>query len=151
MSRDTLIAGGLFALGLAVIGGYGPQDVRELPNVEVVPNVPGQRMRDEVYARTKILLMPSEYESWGRVGLEAMCSGIPVVAHPTLGLREALGGAGLFVHRDDVAGWRAALNDLADPITYGMWASAAVQRAREVERQSLADREAFAAAVEALA
>ena len=77
--------------------------------------------------------------------------GHPVIAHPTLGLREALGGAGLFVHRDDLAGWRAALNDLADPITYGMWASAAVQRAREVERQSLADREAFAAAVEALA
>src|SRR5690606_41527203 len=62
---------------LAVIGGYGHQDVRELPNVEVMPNIPGRRMRDEVYARTKILLMPSEYESWGRVGVEAMASGIP--------------------------------------------------------------------------
>src|SRR5690606_19301196 len=67
---------------LAVRGGYGHQDIRRVPNVEVVPHLPCHRMRDEVYARTKILLMPSEYESWGRVGVEAMCSGIPVIAHP---------------------------------------------------------------------
>ena len=135
---------------LGVVGAHGKQDER--PDVvEVLPQAPHQLMPDLVWSRTRVLLMPSKSESWGRVGLEAMCSGIPVIAHPTLGLREALGGAGLFVHRDDVAGWRLALNDLADPITYGMWASAAVQRAWEVERQSLADREAFAAAVEALA
>ncbi|MEV4384045.1 glycosyltransferase family 4 protein, partial [Streptosporangium sp. NPDC049644] len=82
---------------LAVTGGYGDQDIRDLPNVEVLPNIPGDRMRDEVYARTKILLVPSDYESWGRVGVESLVSGIPVIAHPTPGLKESLGAAGVFV------------------------------------------------------
>src|SRR5690606_41582358 len=82
-------------------GGYGvqilPRGNNALPNVEIVEHLPPERMRDEVYARTRVLLMPSAYESWGRVGVEAMCSGIPVIAHLTAGLRESLGDAGAFV------------------------------------------------------
>jgi glycosyltransferase involved in cell wall biosynthesis len=87
---------------LAVKGAYGQQIVEDLPNVEVQECVPGDRMRDTVYARTKILLVPSEYESWGRVAVEAMVSGIPVIAHPTPGLKESLGDAGRFADRADV-------------------------------------------------
>nr|PZN14373.1 MAG: glycosyl transferase [Mycolicibacterium hassiacum] len=118
---------------LGVRGGYGDQDVRELPNVEVIDNVPGDRMRDEVYARTKILLMPSEYESWGRVGVEAMCSGIPVIAHPTPGLRESLGDAGIFVDRFDIAGWEKAIEALDDPDVYKKASAAAKKRARQLD------------------
>lgn len=135
---------------LGVEGAHGVQDKR--PDlVEVLPQVPHQLMPDLVWARTRVLLMPSEAESWGRVGVEAMCSGIPVIAHPTLGLLEALGPAGLFVDRDDLVGWAKALSDLNNPIAYGLWSSAAIMRAREVEAQSLADRDLFVARVEGLA
>lgn len=122
---------------LAVLGGYGQQDIRHLPNVEVIPNVPADRMRDEVYARTRILLMPSRYESWGRVGVEAMCSGIPVIASPTPGLRESLGDAGTFVDHADVAGWVKAIRGLRRAPT---WQKASrVAKARVVELDPAAD------------
>src|SRR5690606_34956091 len=60
---------------LGVIGAYGHQIVRRLPNVEIAAHT--GNMRDDVYARTRVLLMPSDYESWGRVAVEAIVSGIP--------------------------------------------------------------------------
>lgn len=66
----------------------------------------------EVFRKTKILLMPSDYESYGRVGIEAACAGIPTIAHPTPGLTEAFGDAGIFYNRDDIAGWHAELKRL---------------------------------------
>lgn len=118
---------------LAVRGGYGPQEIPDTvpPNVEVVPNTP--HMRDEVYARTRLLLMPSDYESWGRVGVEAMCSGIPVIAHPTPGLRESLGAAGTFVDRQDLPGWEAAVAGLLKPRAWAKASKAAKARAAELD------------------
>jgi glycosyltransferase involved in cell wall biosynthesis len=115
---------------LGVIGGYGHQVVREdLPNVEIVPHTPGDRMAKDVYARTRILLAPSSYESYGRVAVEAMCSGIPVVAHPTPGLMEALGEAGIFADRDDLDAWEAAVKRLFSPKVYPQASKAAAARA----------------------
>lgn len=115
---------------LGAIGAHGDQVRRELPNVTILEHRDGRTMR-EVYARTKILLAPSVYESWGRVGVEAMASGIPVIAHPTPGLRESLGDAGMFVDRDDVDGYEAAVRRLLTPRGYG----AASKRARDRSAQ----------------
>jgi hypothetical protein len=112
---------------LGVEGGYGTQIVGELPNVELLPHLPADRMRDEVYARTRILLMPSAHESWGRTGVEAMCSGIPVVASRVSGLEESLGPAGIFVALDDIDGWEQAVRRLLD----GRRWRAASRRAKE--------------------
>lgn len=115
---------------LGVIGGYGDQIVREdLPNVEIVPHTPGDRMAKDVYARTKLLLAPSVYESYGRVAVEAMCSGIPVIAHPTPGLMESLGEAGTFCDRDDLDAWQAAIKRLTAPAVYRQASKAATARA----------------------
>lgn len=103
---------------LAVRGGYGEQQPPDLDNVIVLDHLPGRRMRDEVYARTRLLLMPSDYESWGRVGVEAMASGIPVLAHPTEGLRESLGSAGVFCDREDTDAWQAAIESLDNRTAY---------------------------------
>lgn len=102
---------------LGVQGGYGVQ-VMPGPdgpgNVEILDHLPADQMRVRVYARTRILLMPSHHESWGRTAVEAMCSGIPVVASPVPGLRECLGAAGTYAAVGDVEGWERALRHLLD-------------------------------------
>jgi glycosyltransferase involved in cell wall biosynthesis len=86
------------------------------PNVEVVDRT----VPREVYARTRVLLMPSTTESYGRAGVEAMLSGIPVIAAPLPGIREALGTAAAYVERDNVAGWVDAIGRLAAPRAYAV-------------------------------
>lgn len=126
---------------LAVGGAYGVQLGSELPNVEQIPHVPFNRMRDEVYARTKVVLMPSDYESWGRVGTEAMCSGIPVIAHPTPGLKENLGNAGIYADREDVDRWEKALKALlGNEKVYAKASENALKRAAELDAGADLDR-----------
>lgn len=133
---------------LAVGGAYGQQIVKDVSNVEHVPHMPGWEMPERVYARTRILLMPSDYESWGRAGVEAMCSGIPVIAHPTAGLRESLGDAGVFVDRDDIEGWAAAIAEVSRHHAYHSKTAAA--RAAELDDQAAADLEAWCRKAEQL-
>ena len=64
------------------------------PNVTVMPNTPNIK---EVYAKTRILIMLSRYESWGMTATEAMCNGIPVVCTPTEGLKENCADAGIYI------------------------------------------------------
>lgn len=130
---------------LGVRGGYGPQRTRTANNVEVLPVT--QDMRD-VYSRTRIVVMPSEKESWGRVAVEAMCSGIPVVASPTPGLRECLGDAGIFVDRSDLTGWVNELRRLEDPSEWAAASAAALVRSSQFDHR--ADLARFVTAVEAL-
>lgn len=138
---------------LGVRGGYGTQVIPcgegDVPNVEILNHVPPDRMRDEVYARTRVLLMPSAHESWGRVGVEAMTSGIPVIAHPTAGLRESLGDAGIFCDRDDLNAWESALRKLLDGRRWR--ASSRKAQARAAELDPAADLERWCREVENLA
>lgn len=134
---------------LAVAGAYGEQILPDLPNVEVLQQVPGSRMRDEVYVKTRVLLMPSSYESWGRAGCEALASGIPVVAHPTPGLCESLGEAGVFVDRNDLDGYEAVLRKLMQPAEYRLASKRA--RARSAELDPTDELAAWCDAVESLA
>lgn len=115
-------------------------------NVVVVD--PTEDMRS-IYSSTRVLLMPSRSESWGRVAIEAACSGIPTVATPTPGALEALRDAGIFVERGDLDGWRAQVRRLLDPTE---WAEASQRaRARAAELDPTADLDLFAAAVERVA
>lgn len=94
---------------LGVKGGYGDQIIEDLPNVEILEQVEDMR---EVYSRTKILLMPSRYESYGRCSIEAAASGIPTIANPTPGLLEALGDAGTFPEELTAECWKDSIESL---------------------------------------
>ncbi|GGP35110.1 glycosyltransferase family 4 protein [Streptomyces abikoensis] len=135
---------------LGVRGAYGQQVAppMRLPNCEVLEGVPGDRMREHVYARSRVMLMPSLYESWGRVAVEAMASGIPVIAHPTPGLVESLGDAGIFAYRDDLNAWMHALKALRDPEN---WEKASRRaKARSAELSATPDLGLWCDAVESL-
>lgn len=86
-----------------------------LPNVTHLRNDPDIR---NIFRRTKVLLMPSLYESFGRVGIEAACAGIPTIAHPTTGLVEAFGDAGIFIDREDTDAWFAEVTRLLTDDVY---------------------------------
>lgn len=132
---------------LAVLGAYARQEKPDrIPsNVMLVANTPD--VVAEVYARTRILLMPSSYESWGRCAVEAACSGIPTIAHPTPGLVEALGTAAVWLDRDDDDAWIRAINRLFDdPVEYRSRSEAACARAAELDPR-LGDYDRFEALV----
>lgn len=95
---------------VGVFGGYGEQIEAKLPNVTYLPN--GCDI-EAVYADARILLVPSEFESFSQCAIEAMSCGIPVVAHPTPGIKENLGDAGIYVTRN-------AIDRYCDTITYLM-------------------------------
>lgn len=118
---------------LGVVGAYGEQIIRDRPNVEILDHVQGPDMPARVYASTKVLLAPSSYESYGRVAIESACSGIPVIAHPTPGLREALGDAGIFVDRDDIDGWERELRKLFTPRGWSNRSKVVAARAAELD------------------
>jgi len=111
---------------LGVKGGYGEQLISELPNVEILENTADIR---KVYARTRVLLMPSTYESFGRVAIEAAASGIPTVASPTPGLREALGPTGIFVE-GDISEWVDVVASLDNPKRYEVAKRNALKRSQ---------------------
>ncbi|MEU0937578.1 glycosyltransferase family 4 protein [Embleya sp. NPDC005971] len=135
---------------LAVTGAYGEQvSYAGQGNVEVLDQVSGAAaMRDLVYARSRVVIMPSTYESWGRVAVEAMASGIPVVASPTPGLHEALGSAGIFADPADIDAWETALRGLDDPAAWRTASRRALARSAELDPTE--DLAAFVTAVEAM-
>ncbi len=94
---------------LGVQGAYGDQIVQEMPNVTIWPNQ--QDMR-RVWEQTRVLIAPSDYESYGMAAVEASCAGIPVVASATDGLRESLEHAATYVslkRLSDVGAWSRAV------------------------------------------
>lgn len=133
---------------LAVRGGYGEQLHARSPNVNTV-RCTGQIVAD-VYARARLVLMPSHYESWGRVAIEAACSGIPTIAAPTPGLKESLGRAGIFAPLRNAQSWRWQIERLDDAAEYAKASERALRRAVELERVTQADLNTFAAALESL-
>lgn len=121
---------------LAVRGSYGIQHETYPANVKVIDNTPKMQA---VYDKSRIVLMPSEYESWGRVGVEALACGIPVIAHPTPGLRESLGEAGIFADRNKPEEWVEAITALDVESVYFKAREAGLARARALDPQPQLD------------
>jgi len=105
---------------LGVKGGYNDQVIQnnQHRNIQFLPQQHDMRM---VYYGTRIIIMPSAYESWGMVASEAMASGIPVVCSDTPGLRENCGNAAIYcepvrppAYLTFMQSYREAIESLAD-------------------------------------
>jgi len=111
---------------LGVLGGYQDQVVHEgLANLRYLPN--GTDM-GEVYRNTRILIAPSQFESYSQVCAEALTYGIPVIANKTPGIEENLSYAGIFISRDDIQGY-------ANKIIYLIENEAAYNLASQLSKQ----------------
>jgi len=156
---------------IGVKGGYGEQMLpgtaswaEALPNITILPNHHDVR---EVYAQTKVILMPSGYESFGRVAVEAAASGIPSIVSRTPGLMEALGDAGTYADSpmtmktgeipDDpwtlamFDDWEAKLKVLLTGRGYGAASKAAKERSEFLWTQTERELEEFVIRTENLA
>lgn len=132
---------------LGVTGSHGPQipNADGFPNVEIRPTT--QDMR-EIWAQTRVVLMPSVYESWGMVASEASLNGIPVICTPTDGLVENLGYAGLYQDRDDILGYVQAIRGVLD--NYDTYSNNARTRGQELVDQTEKDLRKFVTRVRRL-
>ncbi|MBX3063135.1 MAG: glycosyltransferase [Anaerolineae bacterium] len=95
------------------------------------------------YAAAEALIMPSDYESFGMVALEAMASGTPVIASEVGGLA--------FLVQDDRNGYHVPVRDpqaladkitviLSDPAKRAMLASGALATAKHYSWSKIADQ-----------
>lgn len=112
---------------LAVLPYYGEKQVPPAPgNVTWVPFDDDIRT---ILKRTRILLMPSYYESFGRVAVESMINGIPVLyskpnpnsIYPggsTEGVSAWIGDAGISCDRDVISEWVSEIKALDNEDTY---------------------------------
>ena len=125
---------------LGVKGGYGEQIIGKAKNLHYIDNTP--KIRDDVYKQTRILIMPSVYESYGRTAIEALCSGIPVIASQTPGLVESLSDCGLFCPEvNDAKDLRAEpfaeqIKRLDDVNLYKKYSQAGIERAKMLDARN---------------
>jgi len=115
---------------LAVKGGYGTQVLRDLPNVTITENTTDMRT---IWKQTRVLLVPSKYESWGMTAVEALASGIPVLASRTPGLMESMQNAARFLPPRNPAMWIRAIKTLDNPRVHAVAAEKALDRSAELD------------------
>jgi glycosyltransferase involved in cell wall biosynthesis len=94
---------------LAVQGGYYLQitDAKVL-NIKYVGITEDIR---KYLAMTKLLIAPSEYDSYGMAQVEALCCNIPVIASDIAGFRESLADSAIYVNRNDIDSWVEAIKN----------------------------------------
>jgi glycogen(starch) synthase len=73
----------------------------------------GDQQRDSVLAKSRILLLPSEYESFGIVAVEAMQFGNAIIANKVGGLKDIIPNqAGILIDSLEPSIWAKTLQDL---------------------------------------
>lgn len=87
---------------------------------------------ERIYAAADALLLPTRYDAFANVCLEAAASGLPVVTSGANGAAQLLGPGALVVEDpEDVAGFAKALDVLAEPAARERIGAAARERASQ--------------------
>jgi glycosyltransferase involved in cell wall biosynthesis len=117
-------------------------------NIEWVPFSDDIRT---ILRRTRILLVPSYYESFGRVAVEAMVNGIPVLySKPSRnspypggsmeGMQSWIGDAAIQCDREKPEEWMTAIQLLDDPEMYSKWSDVSKQHIASLDLFTEASR-----------
>lgn len=104
--------------------------------IRFLGHVEGPGTYRAVIRRARALVLPSEWEAFGLVLLEAMAAGTPVVATAVGGVPDVLdgGAAGRLVPYGDVKALSEALREtIADPVAVGQRTAAASTRVRSFD------------------
>jgi glycosyltransferase involved in cell wall biosynthesis len=104
-----------------IAGGISPTEwvhrqverAKRLPNVDVLGSIPRERLRD-LMMEARILLHPSDYEGLPLSVVEAMATGLPVVAQPRSSMPEIVrdGENGWLLDAADLAGWKGRIAEV---------------------------------------
>jgi glycosyltransferase involved in cell wall biosynthesis len=95
--------------------GEGPEgESLRLPSGNAVEFVGYHANASSLVAAFDVLVVPSRYEAFGLVALEAMLGGVPVVAARTGGLAEVVEGAGCLVPSESPEALAAVLVEIVD-------------------------------------
>jgi len=92
--------------GTKVVVGDGPQKVeleRRFPGVKFLGVKHGEEL-GAIYSSADVFVFPSRTDTLGFVVMEALASGVPVVAFPVTGPRDIIGDAPVGVLTEDLAG-----------------------------------------------
>lgn len=113
---------------LGIRGNYGTQITPEMPNVTWMDNgiIPWNDI--------KILLVPSEIESWSQAATEAICNGIPVICSDLPGIRENLEDCALYTDRNNIPLYAERIKLLMhDSEMYDWYSRLSVDRAKQLD------------------
>tara|TARA_A100000171_G_C2127175_1_gene144284 strand:+ start:1045 stop:2052 length:1008 start_codon:yes stop_codon:yes gene_type:complete len=122
---------------LIVKGGYYPHhqeyfinEFQNLPNCHVIDNT--KNIIREIYLKSKIILQPTNYETYGMVSAEASCFGIPcIVNQNSPGLVENLGKVCLSGIDKNVTSYEKVIDSLSIPQNYHIWSNYYYEQAEE--------------------
>jgi len=117
---------------LLVEGGYYPhhQLIKyDLPNVSVHKNT--DNIIEDIYLKSKIVLQPSRFETYGMVASETRAMGLPCIVNSNSeGLRENIGKIGLYANTPEKDATKKTIKSYIDLInaldhqpTYILWSN----------------------------
>jgi len=130
---------------LIVEGGYYPHHQKyyidqfaSLPNCHVIDNT--SNIIKDVYSKSRLVMMPSNYESYGMVAIEAASMAIPIIVNENSdGLKENMGKLCLSGIDKDIESYQAVIESLDIKQNYHMWSNyyydVAEERFDEIKKQ----------------
>lgn len=124
---------------------HGIKDLEEraaaLPNVELHPRVAPEEVY-KYFEQTRILLVPSLYETYGMSAIEAAGYGIPSVHVDTPHVREGIGEAAVLIPPLNVPEAAAAIEKIES--NYDEYSKKARERAEWLQERQESEQKAFA-------
>lgn len=132
-------------------GTHGSVDFEEeaasLDNVEVWDRLHPREM-SRLWAETRVLLVPSKYETYGLSALEAAWHGIPSVHVDTIHVREGIGEAARLMRSFSVDELGEAVDEVE--AEYDLWSTRSWGRVNDLAEREARELAVFAAGVASL-